>query len=125
MAQRPRTALAPMPTPAKKPLAPVATPAKFNQFSNLPYNRSGTHAKGTATGARTVGTHARQAMDAFLAAMTEEGGGGYLAFGQWCHNYRAMRLEYGWPPLSDKVLSLALQSMGCKRRLVDARTLQG
>lgn len=77
-----------------------------------------THAKNTA---RTVATDARQAVEAFLAAMAEEMDDGPLAFKLWALSYEKMRPVEGWPPLSEKVLSLAMQAAGCRRREVDGR----
>ena len=77
-----------------------------------------THGKSAA---RTVATDARQAVEAFLAAMAEEMDDGPLAFKLWALSYEKMRPVEGWPPLSEKVLSLAMQAAGCRRREVDGR----
>jgi hypothetical protein len=77
-----------------------------------------TGAKNTA---RTIATDARQAIEAFLAAMAEEMDDGPLAFKLWAHSYDKMRASEGWPPVSEKVLSLAMQAAGCRRREIDRR----
>ena len=77
--------------------------------------------KGDKKSARTIATGARQAIEAFLAAMAEEMDDGPLAFKLWAHSYDKMRSVEGWPPVSEKVLSLAMQAAGCRRREVDRR----
>lgn len=77
--------------------------------------------KGDKNTSRTIGTDARQAIEAFLAAMAEEMDDGPLAFKLWAHSYEKMRTSEGWPPVSEKVLSLAMQAAGCRRREIDRR----
>jgi hypothetical protein len=77
--------------------------------------------KGDKNTSRTIATDARQAIEAFLAAMAEEMDDGPLAFKLWAHSYEKMRADTGWPPVSEKVLSLAMQAAGCRRREIDRR----
>jgi hypothetical protein len=74
-----------------------------------------------ATPAKHVGTHATAAVTAFLSHMSEEIGDAPLAFSVWRTSYDDLRLEYGWPELPDKVLSLAMQQCGCVASTIDDR----
>lgn len=80
-----------------------------------------TVAKRPVSHARTVDAKARAAVIAFLRHMHDEVGHAVLAFSVWHASYEDLRREMGWPPVSEKVLSLAMQEAGCRRKQVDAR----
>ena len=99
--------------------------SKRNDFSDMPWKRGKPKLvrppHGQPTSARTLGIDAIAAVNHFIDAMLEEVGCETLSFRVWRTSYDDMATGAGWPPLSDKVLGLALQSAGCRRRVIDAR----
>lgn len=57
----------------------------------------------------------------FLDAMSPEIGDEPMAFRCWQASYAAMRTEQGWPVISGKTLSMALQRAGCRRMPMRSR----
>lgn len=70
---------------------------------------------------KTLSTDAIAAVTHFLTEMAEEAGVGFMAWQGWRTSYDCMAREAGWPPLSDKVLAMAMQHAGCRRRIIDGR----
>ncbi len=58
----------------------------------------------------------KQASREFLIEMVEFAGGGELQWKRIIHSYNQMRVERGWPPIADPILSRFLVEMGCRRR---------
>lgn len=57
-----------------------------------------------------------EAARAFFDTMVEYAGGNTLRM-RWVENsYRQLMVEYGWPPMSTKALSMHLVAMGCRRK---------
>jgi len=78
-------------------------------------------AKPMPTPAKALQDSARAAVLEFLRHMDDEVGATVLAFSVWRSAYDDLRPATGWPPLSDKVLSLAMQQCGCIRHTIDDR----
>lgn len=116
-----------MPTPAKR-MAPVPTLAKLmenNELGEVRVQPLPTVARRKPIPARSVVTDARAAVLAFLAETSEVTDYDFIAFKDWHQSYSEVREQKGWPPLTEKSLSQAMQVVGCDRRMIDQRKRGG
>ena len=100
----------------------AVTLAISNNIKGLPVEPRRPSSQVRASHARTIDINARRAVLAFLGVMSDEIGAETLAFSRWSAAYDDLRPEREWPPLKDKVLALALQQAGCRRKSIDARS---
>lgn len=116
-----------MPTPAKR-MAPVPTLAKLmknNELGEVRVQPLPTVARRKPIPARSVVTDARAAVLAFLAETSAVTDYEFIAFKDWHQSYHEVQAEKGWPPLTEKSLSQAMQVVGCDRRMIDQRKRGG
>ncbi len=74
-----------------------------------------------ATYARMIAPQVRHAVQGFVSATSDECGADEYPFKLLRTSYAAWARENALPDLSDKVLALALQDLGCVRRTIDGR----
>lgn len=116
-----------MPTPAKR-MAPVPTLAKLmenNELGEIRLRSVPTVAKRKPIPAKSIVADARAAVLEFLAETSAVTDYDFIPFKDWHQSYRDVQVKKGWPPLTEKSLSQAMQVVGCDRRMVDQRKRGG
>lgn len=116
-----------MPTHTKR-MAPMPTIAKLmenNELGEVRLQSVPTPARRKPIPAKSVVTDARAAVLAFLAETSAVTDYEFIAFKDWHQSYREIQAEKGWPPLTEKSLSQAMQVIGCDRKQIDQRKRGG